>query len=161
MAFWRSTRRDLRRYRALSRSARRTLLLAWLLVPLTAASLRIFGFRRIHAVLERVLPVTGGVARAPRRAAARAAAVARLVRAAARRAPVGGGCLPTSIVAWALLRASRISAELRFGVRRGSGTLEAHAWLEYRGAVLDDSPGSPSVFTPIPTLLRALRGAGS
>jgi hypothetical protein len=32
------------------------------------------------------------------------------------------------------------SGTLRFGARREHGVFEAHAWVEYRGVVLNDTP---------------------
>jgi hypothetical protein len=39
---------------------------------------------------------------------------------------------------WWLLRRRGIDGELRIGVRKVAGQFQAHAWLEYCGAVLND-----------------------
>ena len=42
------------------------------------------------------------------------------------------------MVLWWLLMSRSIAAELRVGARKDAQTFEAHAWVEYGGAVLND-----------------------
>lgn len=42
------------------------------------------------------------------------------------------------MVLWWLLRRRQIAAELRIGARKLEGQFEAHAWVEYAGAMLGD-----------------------
>lgn len=49
-------------------------------------------------------------------------------------------CLKKSLVLWYLLRCQGIVSELRIGVRREQGEFQAHAWVEYQGIVLNDTP---------------------
>lgn len=50
-------------------------------------------------------------------------------------------CLARSLVLWWLLQRRGIDSEIRIGVRRsrqGAG-MEFHAWVEHRGAVINDA----------------------
>lgn len=100
--------------------------------------LRVLGFARVQSLVARVS------ASAPLRdtsdAAERARAAAQAVKRAARRIPGSANCLTTSLALWWLLRRHGIESELRIGSRLGGEDLEAHAWVESRGAVLNDTP---------------------
>ena len=147
MDCWPSVRNRFERFRALDAGERRTALWALLLLPATAVALRVMGFCGLHAAVERALnPAPEPAAPTSR---AQALAVTRLVRAVARRLPGSPSCLTTSLVGFALLRARGIASELRFGVRLRAGDLEAHAWLEVRGAVVGDPPAVGACFPPL------------
>jgi hypothetical protein len=62
------------------------------------------------------------------------------VEAAARRVPGRVSCLHKSLTLWWLLRRRGVGAELRVGVRKPGSRLEAHAWVERDGMVLNDDP---------------------
>ena len=49
-------------------------------------------------------------------------------------------CLERSLTLWWLLRRDGIDGELHIGARKEDGQLKAHAWVELRGEVLNDSP---------------------
>jgi hypothetical protein len=49
-------------------------------------------------------------------------------------------CLERSLTLWWLLRREGIEGELHFGARKSESRFEAHAWVELRGIVLNDSP---------------------
>jgi hypothetical protein len=49
------------------------------------------------------------------------------------------GCLRRSLTLQWLLYRRGIDADLRFGVRRKDGILQAHAWLEYQGQVIGET----------------------
>jgi hypothetical protein len=109
------------------------------LLPLTALALRVVSFQRWQATLARL----GGAAASPpdRDEGAmirEARAVARMVEAAARHGLYRATCLPRSLILWSLLRRRGIAGDLCIGVRKDRGRLEAHAWVELRGAVLND-----------------------
>jgi len=70
-----------------------------------------------------------------------------LVRKAANASIIKGKCLSQSLVLWHLLRIQNIDSELRLGFRKGENELpisidnfNAHAWVEFQGAVLNDTP---------------------
>jgi hypothetical protein len=112
---------------------------ALFLLPLTALILWAVGFRRWQALLARLAPV-GSVSASEDEAdlVREGRATARLVDAAARRSPYTATCLPRSLTLWWLLRRRGIDSYLRIGVRKAAGRIEAHAWVELQGLVLDD-----------------------
>jgi hypothetical protein len=59
---------------------------------------------------------------------------------AARHAPYRGNCLSQSLTLWWLLLGQGIQSDLRIGVTSPPGRFEAHAWIEYDGAVINDRP---------------------
>ena len=111
-----------------------------ILLPVTAAGLRLFGFRRWQSVLAR-----WGGARDKRgenpagELLETARMTARMVSAAERHGLGRPNCLRRSLVLCGLLHREGIPAVLRIGVRKESGGFQAHAWVEYAGAVLNDS----------------------
>jgi Transglutaminase-like superfamily len=106
------------------------------LLLLTWAGLRLVGFRLWKSVLNWSLCRLNRRVRAPGLAVL--GAVARLEQAAARHIPVRTNCLERSLVLWWLLERRGIGARLRLGARKDQGRFEAHAWVEVRGAMLDD-----------------------
>jgi hypothetical protein len=122
----------------LSSAERWLLAQALALLPLTALALWAVGFRRWQALLDRLSPA-GAAAEGDEAALVRQGrAAARLVDAAARRGAYRATCLPRSLVLWWLLRRRGIAADLRIGVRKEAAEFQAHAWVEYRGTVLND-----------------------
>jgi hypothetical protein len=122
------------KFRRLSPWERKVFLRALLLLPLSAVGLRALGLRRIQAVLARA-----SRAAASADAHSRAEQVVRLVAAAARHGPYRASCLPMSLTLQRLLREAGIPSELRLGVRKVAGRLEAHAWLEHNGEPLTET----------------------
>jgi Transglutaminase-like superfamily len=148
MAWWQSTGRALptsvRTFFRLTAVDRRCFVAASLLLPLTAVAFRCLGVRRWQATLERWSPRPDAGATA---ATAVAQRTAWLVQAAARYFAGRDSCLSQSLVLWWLLRYRGMAAEVRVGARRHADGLQAHAWVEYRGRVLNDrgDEGSPFV----------------
>jgi hypothetical protein len=63
-----------------------------------------------------------------------------MVAVACRRHPLRSGCLARTIVLWSLLQRVGIDADVRIGVRCDTdGAVNAHAWLEWNGEVLNDA----------------------
>jgi hypothetical protein len=122
----------------LSPAERWLLAQALALLPLTALALRAVGFRRGLAVLARLAPVRAAAGGDEAALVAEGRAAARLVDAAARHGAYRAGCLPRSLTLWWLLRRRGIDGRLRIGVRKEAGRFQAHAWVEYGGAVLND-----------------------
>jgi hypothetical protein len=117
---------------------RRTFLLAVALLPLLALGLRLVGFARLVAWLERR---TGAPEQLPNPdpIAVRLSRTRYLARRAAEHGPYRGNCLSQSLTLWLLLRRQRIPADLRIGVRKENGLLLAHAWVEFQGQPLNAS----------------------
>ena len=133
---------QLRRYRALDSSARKVFHRAVVLLPLISASLRFAGFKKTQASLQRRL---AGWAPAPARPAEvteRVTKTCRMVRAAAHYGMAGATCLEQSPALWYLLGRQGISSKLRIGVRKNEQQFEAHAWVEYAGAPLNQTDDS-------------------
>ncbi len=63
---------------------------------------------------------------------------------------VNGRCLSRSLAMRVLLRRKGIEADLKIGVSLRSGAMEAHAWLEKDGRVLNDHPAVIAQYTPLP-----------
>lgn len=118
----------------------RILFLASVLLPAIALGLRVFGFRRVQAVLARWSPAAA-IGADSETVFVRATEVARLVAAACRYGLYRARCLPISLTLGWLLQREGISTDLRLGVRKADARLEAHAWIEHRGVPLIDTPG--------------------
>ena len=154
MRFWKSTLNRVNRLRQLPRSDLRVLLCALVLVPLTSGMLEILGFRRVYAVLERLLRSRRpSMIRDAESHHLRARTMRHLVQRAAAHSPVTACCLPVSIVVWAMLRFEGLPAVLHLGVRSSNQGFKAHAWVESGSVVLDDEPGIWRSFPPLPGTL--------
>jgi hypothetical protein len=134
-----SWQREWRGYRQLAPESRGLFWRAWVLLALTNIGLRVLGFRRWKALLERnserdcrrgALPTTDAMMHAER--------IARAVRSAALRKRPSPSCLQRSVVLWYLLRRRGLPADLCIGGRRGEAGFEAHAWVEYAGLALNN-----------------------
>jgi hypothetical protein len=144
----------LRRFSALDRQARGLFLRAVAALPLVALSLRLRGFRATHESLQKLFPkskpngdsnsaatdeAAGESLGSVRRAAdERVEMTARMVRAAAYRSFAGAGCLERSLTLWWLLGRQGIASSVRIGTRKTRDKLDAHAWVEWRGRVLNE-----------------------
>ena len=123
----------------LTGAERRILFLSLMLLPAVGLGLRLFGFRRVQTVLTRgkfAVMDSAGDGAAP----LRVVTAARVVAAAARHGLYRASCLPIALTLEALLYWQGIPSVLRLGVRRVAGRLEAHAWVEYQGRPLIDTP---------------------
>jgi hypothetical protein len=114
---------------------RSLLLQALVLLPLIHGALRLFGFKRAIATLNRVSTRESNALDGAQRQAWR---TSQLVRSAARRGLVSGNCLSRSLTLWWLLRHQGITSELRIGVRKEPGQFLAHAWVEFMGHPLNE-----------------------
>lgn len=117
------------------------------LLPALAAALRACGFRRVYTALGRMS------ARRARRGAGRGAGAAECVAAVVvhvnRHAlPYQSKCLLESLSLWFLLRRRGFPADLVLGARTLLGPLEAHAWVELDGRVLNDTADVRDVYEP-------------
>jgi hypothetical protein len=127
------------KWRGLTAFERRQTVAALVWLPVVVLGLRRLGFRRLRAGLVRLAPLSPRSLVPSPDAEARAAAVVRSVRRAARFGVGRGSCLAQSLAVWWLLRRCGLDAEVCIGVRRPADTFEAHAWVQYRGTVLNDT----------------------
>ena len=114
---------------------KRTLLTAWLWLPLFWLGLRVLGLSRFQAWLLKApagsgLPLTLPVIKA----------LGESVNIAARHTPFPSTCLTRSLLLVWLLRRRNVVSKLRIGVRLTQGMLDAHAWVECEGVPVNDSP---------------------
>lgn len=127
------------RFRRLTPLERGIFLRAAALLAVVGVGLRLSGFRRVQALLDRGNAKQGRNLTSSE-SATRAGNTARIVVLAARHGFYRANCLPTSLVLRRLLQRQGIGADLRVGVRKTSGKLEAHAWVEHDGHPLIDGP---------------------
>jgi hypothetical protein len=89
------------------------------------------------------------------------------INAAARYPRPWARCLQRSLALCLLLERRGFNTQLKIGVRKSGGDLEAHAWVEYFGKVLNDSQDVACNFTlmngnrempSVQQLIRAFRG---
>lgn len=119
------------------------------MLPATALSLKIFGVQRWQTAMGSLArqgcdsslhnspgaePSTSAVEIKTR--AARQ--IARLVRAAANHGLYRANCLEQSLVLWCLLKRHGLESQIRFGARKEEDELQAHAWVECLGTVLNE-----------------------
>lgn len=133
----------------LSGYARAIVLEAAAALAATWLGLRLAGFRRWKAVLALFAPgpTTFDGAKDPALADS-AREIARLEQTAARHLFFRANCLEQSLTLWWLLHRRGIAAELRIGARKEAGRFEAHAWVEFDGAILSDAGEEHLHFVP-------------
>lgn len=142
MACFALSRDRWRALRSLAPAERRVLAAAMLLLPATAAGVRLVGMKRWQAVLDALARATSC------RRQVGSPRVVELVDQAARHLPLRVLCLPRSMVTCWLLRWQGHAAELRIGVRRTGNRLQAHAWAEQDGRPIDGGAEMQWTFTP-------------
>jgi Transglutaminase-like superfamily len=138
MLGFKSLFRKARIYLLLTGEERSLLLQAIIFLPLVAFSLQLWGMQRTQQALTRLsnsaISLTSDVR------LIQIQKTSRLVEIAANYIPVWGNCLKKSLVLWFLLRRQGIVSELLIGARRLEGEFQAHAWIEYQGIVINDTP---------------------
>jgi hypothetical protein len=120
---------------------------AILLLPAVALSVRVLGFRRTHAALERRAPPLEDGLPEPE-VSERVWWARRLLQLALRWGPYRPNCLQRSLVLWWLLRQQGLGSEFRIGARLRGGVFEAHAWVERAGRVLNDRQDVGEAYAP-------------
>ena len=129
--------KSLWRFSALERPAQTLFLRALVMLPLVGLSLKFRGFEATRSTLRKRLSLaiqqTGSdfLNR-------QVSLTAHMVNAADRHGLVHPSCLVKSLTLWWLLGRQGITSELRVGVRKEGGNLEAHAWVEREGIALNE-----------------------
>lgn len=107
-----------------------------LLLPWVSAALRVLGYKRTRAWMERAFrphcpaqPVTAAWLQ-------RGEHLADLVRMGARWTPANTSCLRQALLVHALLRRQGLPTDIKFGVDPHRGALDLHAWAELDGQPL-------------------------
>ncbi|NCF29135.1 MAG: lasso peptide biosynthesis B2 protein [Gammaproteobacteria bacterium] len=140
--------RAIRKFLTLSRTERWLLVQAMVALTFVTLALRMVGPGCCYRGLGRLAPMADDGALTGASACRRASLMGRLVRVAANHGLVRANCLAQSMTVWWLLRWQRIPVELRIGVRKQQGLLEAHAWAEYQSRVLNDDADVALRFSP-------------
>ena len=127
---------------------KRTLLAAWLWLPLFWLGLRVLGLPRFQAWLLKsparsALSLTLPVVRA----------LGEAVNIAARHTPLPVTCLSRSLLLGWLLHRRGVASDLRIGVRLTQGKLDAHAWVECEGIAINDSSDVNAQFASFGNLI--------
>lgn len=81
--------------------------------------------------------------------AARIARAARWTNTAARYPVPWARCLQRSLALCLWLEQMGMAPALRFGVRKSSTGIDAHAWVEYKGQIVNDSEQVSDVFVTL------------
>lgn len=97
------------------------------------------GYQRTHAWLKRHSR-HDEVRAASARDLQSAHGLAELAAVAGRHGAIKATCLRQSLLVYWLLRRRGLKPELRLGVRKDEGTLDAHAWIELEGHALSPTP---------------------
>jgi hypothetical protein len=143
-----------KKFLGLSPLERRMLVRACLMLPLARCALRWVGFRRCRAVFV-CLAGSRCDSGSERKDLAQAMAIARMVAVASGLEGNRTRCLPQSLVLWYLLQKRRLHADMWLGVRKDETGVNAHAWIEYAGAVLNDREDVRQQFAAFKSILSA------
>jgi len=65
-------------------------------------------------------------------------------------------CLRRSLTLKRMLQRRRIPTDLRIGIRKNSSQIDAHAWIEHAGIVVNDSPDIATSYSQFPVLKEEL-----
>ena len=132
----------------LSQLQQRTLVAAWIWLPLFWLGLRVLGLPRFQARLKR--RPAPAIAMMPMPAIQ---ALGEAVNIAARHTPFHATCLTRSLLLGWMLHRRGVASDLRIGVRLTQGVLDAHAWVECEGVPMNDQPDVASQFAPFGDLV--------
>ena len=135
---------------------RRVVARALVLLPLMALRLRLLGLRRARLAAA---PQSRPIPAAHADSTVRAERIARLVDIVAREGPWSASCLPASLTLQRLLLEAGIESEMRLGVRKVAGRLDAHAWVECDGVALSGAARLHESFAPFNAPLTSAAGA--
>jgi hypothetical protein len=131
---------NLAKLRQLSQKEQGLLFQSVLLLPVVHAGLLFFGFYRLKRAMEWLSPRQSVDTPASETGTLeRAREIARIVAIAAEHGVYKATCLRRSLLVWWFLRREGIQSRICFGVRTSHDKLEAHAWVEYHGIVVNDS----------------------
>ena len=136
------------RWRALLPAQRRTLVLAWCLLPAVWLALWVSGLPRLQGWLARRPLVATPVAMS----LPEVTGLGRAVNIAARLTPFPATCLTRSLLLVWLLRRHGMTCELRIGVQLREGVFRAHAWVERDGMPVNDRADVAADFAPFDDL---------
>lgn len=151
MNSWKRIPADVLRLCRLAPSEQILLLRLTILLGVCSVSLQGLGFQRTARWIEKVArPRHPGQLTDAQQAEERIRIGRRLLQITAHRGPVRALCLSRSLTFWWYLRSLGIDSTLRIGVRPspGGNPLQAHAWVERGGQIINDSEEHCREFIP-------------
>lgn len=102
-------------------------------LPFVSLSLRVLGYKRTRALLERwCAPITPTGAQSTEWLAL-GDHWAHLARLGARWTPANASCLRQALLVHTLLLRQGLNPQIQFGVDRNEGSVDMHAWVELDG----------------------------
>jgi hypothetical protein len=141
---------SLGKVRRLSPRDRGLLFRSLLLLPAIHAALLLFGYCRLQTALETLIPLKKvRVSLSRQEILQEAQTIAEIIDIAARHGIYKATCLRRSLIAWWFLRERGFPSQICFGVRLVDQKLEAHAWVEYSGVIVNDSADTCSRYQPL------------
>ena len=132
---------------ALSWRDRGLLVETFAIVSMLPLVLRIVRVQRLTGTLGRSLD--GGQPDDVRVDEPRARQIARIVAMASRHTPFANTCLHRSVTLWWVLGRRGLDSQLKMGARLHDGRLDAHAWVEHFGIVVNDDPEVTGSYTAL------------
>jgi hypothetical protein len=131
---------QLNKLRQLSRGDRILLFKAAFLLPVIHVALILVGYARLSMMLKNLSSFTSSQGNcSEHESIPRAREIARIVSIASQRGLYRATCLRRSMVTWWFLGREGIDSVVCFGVRMSGRRLEAHAWVECNGVVINDA----------------------
>ena len=116
------------------------MLVAMLLLPVVALSLRIVEYNKTKNILGRFISDESGQKKPETPEIERACVIARMVDVASGHGPYRANCLKQSMVLWWMLAWHGISSEIIFGVpKEKKDSFGAHAWVKCCGINMSDT----------------------
>ena len=134
----------LKKFLALSGIEKRIFFKALCGLPLVHLRLRLLGFKKYLAQLQRIPLATIHPEIDP---STYPAHTSYLVNAAARLLFRREACLERSIMLWSMLRRKGIESELKIGVAKAHQELQAHAWVEIDDTAINEPRDAHQRFT--------------
>jgi hypothetical protein len=129
--------KSLRRFSALERPVQALFLRAVVMLPVVGLSLKFCGFDATRSTLQKKVSHTAPQTDSDS-LSKQIALTAHMVNAADQHGLVHPSCLVKSLTLWWLLGRQGITSQLRVGIRKEGGNLEAHAWVEREGIALNE-----------------------
>jgi hypothetical protein len=143
------------RFWSLPRIERNSLARALIMLPMASAGLRVLGFPRIWRFAQWLANSNFAGENSPEPPVKLRNVCIRSVETACRHLPSQPSCLPRALVLWVMLRRRGIHADLKIGVAKSVKDLNAHAWIESHGIVLNDTQDVGDRFSTFPGLSSA------
>lgn len=105
-------------------------------LPIISLGLRVLGYRRTRALLDRLPAHAAGAKCTTDDWVARGHHWAHLARLGARWTPANTSCLRQAVLVHTLLRRHGLQPHIQFGVDGRQGAIDMHAWVELDGQPL-------------------------